>query len=299
MFIRTSTNKMMPSQTVTTFSRLRFNNFAASSSGNGPVEILLSDATFSKTVHVGECEMSRNVTYPRCAPAAFATALSCGSDPGPAVIDLRGTPFAVADGPAQWESCGIATENGTCAFGKSANVTCTHGGQRCELKCSGACETCAPKVTLGCGNDDPACDPEGYPVTSGAVLRLVVYDEKLLFAPGCPPRPPAGPKPRSPYQRYWLVVVLVCVLLLLLLLLVLVLHRRYRKRISFLGHRQPLAGAEAQPPIPSATTPLDQVRAASIGPWHGFQSRVSLVRAQETSCMTNSWGHSLMGCIST
>ena len=181
----------MPSQTVTTFEKLRLHGFAAGKVG-GPLQVLLSDVTFSRTTYQGECTEINTKGNDKCRPAAFATSLSCGTMYGPptAVIDLRGTPFAVAEGPAQWTSCGAATDSASCTIGKSAAVNCTSGGQRCELQCSGACETCAPKSTMGCGNEDPACDSSGYPVAATAVLQLVVYNESLLYAPGCPAPPP-------------------------------------------------------------------------------------------------------------
>ena len=74
--ILTGTNTM-PSQTVTTFEKLRLHGFAAGKVG-GPLQVLLSDVTFSSTTYQGECKINTK-GKDKCKPAAFATSLSCGN----------------------------------------------------------------------------------------------------------------------------------------------------------------------------------------------------------------------------
>ena len=74
-----------------------------------------------------------------------------GSTRGEGVIDLRGTPYVIAgvsDTPCYQTNSGGTTS--TCFQWKThgwyaaVRVTCSHGNQRCVIRCGGGCGTCKP-----------------------------------------------------------------------------------------------------------------------------------------------------------
>ena len=87
-------------------------------------------------------------------PYTVASGQGCaggGSTTGEGLIDLRGTPYVIAgvsDTPCYQTSSGTTTS--TCfqweasGWKAAVSVTCSHGNQRCVIRCGGNCGTCKP-----------------------------------------------------------------------------------------------------------------------------------------------------------